>query len=76
MGKLEDFKNKHLHFLARAATLNQQVGKDKKLLDSVTVFIAELQAFLDENKKKIESKKAAELIAWRDYWIKLTKSYR
>lgn len=73
--KLEDFKKKHLHYLARAAVLNQQIGRDKKLLDAVKVFIAELQAFLNENKLKLAKKEAAELIVWRNNWIKLTESY-
>ncbi|MDO8511343.1 MAG: hypothetical protein Q7S55_04200 [Nanoarchaeota archaeon] len=76
MAKFEDFQKKHLHYLVRAAALNQKIGREKKLLDSVNVFIAELQAFLNENKKKMKSAEAAELVVWRDYWIKLTKSYK
>ena len=76
MGKLLDLKKKHLHYLARAANLDQQVGKDKKLLDAARAFITELQAFLKENKQKLKSAETAELVLWRDHWIKLTKRYK
>ncbi len=76
MSQFEDFKKKHLQYLAKAALLNNQIGRDKKLLEEVRRFIPELQAFLNENKRKLDQKKAAELIAWRNRWIELTAEYR
>ena len=76
MSKYEDFKKKHLHYLAKVAALGQPIGRDKKLLDVIKVFIAELQAFLNEDRKKIGAKEAAELTVWRDHWINVTKPYK
>lgn len=73
LGKL---KTKHLHYLARAVAFNQQIGRDKKLLEEVKVFIAELQVFLNENQSKLTKKEAAELIVWRNHWMDLTGKYR
>lgn len=76
MVTFDDFKRRHIQYLARAEGLGKKVGTNRALLMEIRQFINELAMFLRENKKTLTTIQRAELTLYRDRWIEMTQAYR
>lgn len=75
MATFDELKSKHLRYLARAAVLGNNLGKDHVFLQEVRAFIRELTAFLQERTREGPQRRA-QLQLYRNRWIELTQTYR
>ena len=76
MATFDDFKRRHIIYLARAEGLKKNIGTNRALLTDIRKFISDIAVFLRQNRETLSSTQRAELTLYRDRWIEMTQAYR